>query len=177
MSKLFCIISFAFVNSTLLFSQNLIDNHRKKDVCVFLEYNQFDRGFLSVEADCRYYYGDGFPAFRIFGFSSGYNFWHNDWIFEQKSYFNFLFLSAGLSLSVVDQLGNSERAMVGIKPQIGFDIYVYKFYYGYQFAFGNRPEYLNYHNFTFSFFMFARNEFYKWNDKVKWYSWDSIIND
>lgn len=178
MNRFFLLI-LLFPISTGLFSQNLKDGFRKKDVPFFLEYNQMERGFLSIEADCRFHYGDenGYPSFRIGALSAGYNFWHNDWILEQKTYFNFFLLSAGLCLSYIDQLDNAERSAFGIKPQLGFDLYALKFYYGYQFTFGNRPEYLNYHNLTLSYFIFAKDDFYRRRDRSRWYSWGSIYND
>lgn len=177
MRRLTIIALLIVLHFNCLMAQNVKNGRRLKDMPFFLEYNQMERGFLSIEADCRYFYGEGYPAFRIAGLSAGYNFWHNDWILEQKIYMNFIFLSGGLCLSYIDQLDDSEKSAFGIKPQIGLDIYAFKFYYGYQFTLGNRPEYLNYHNLTLSYFLFARDDFYKWRDKSRWYSWSSIYND
>jgi hypothetical protein len=132
-------------------AQVVLDGHRKKDIPFFIEYNQMQEGFFSLEGDCRFMYGDIFPSFHNFGLAAGYNPWHNDLIVEQKTYFNFVFFSTGVSLSYIDQLSNNEESCFGIKPQIGLDFYALRMYYGYQFIIGNRPEYLNYHNISLSF--------------------------
>ena len=170
-------VFFLLLVGTKTTAQVVIDGKRKKDIPFFLEYNQLERGFLSVEADCRFRYGEVFPSFRNFGFAAGYNPWQNALLLEQKSYFNFVFFSVGMSLSYIDPLGTGAPSSAGIKPQIGLDFYALRFYYGYYFTVMNRPSYLNYHNITLSVFLFGKDEFYTWREKGKWYSWPSVFRD
>lgn len=158
------------IDSLLVLSQEQTAEKTKKNMQFYVTANQLERGFLTLESNFRFFKSENFSSYPVLGLSAGYNPWQEDLIFELKGYRNIFIFSGGASLSYIDPISTAEKSSWGIKPQLGIDLYVLKFYYGYYFSLSNRPQYLHYHNLSLSFFLFGRDEFHQWKEKSRWYS-------
>ena len=135
--------------------ENLINGN----LAINIGYNQMRRGYIFSELEI--WKRRKSLAWSGYDFSAaiGYNPWFKSFSGELKSHINF-FAIFSLGASIGYYMYNNPSYNTPIfKPQIGFDLYLFSIYYGYNLPFrSNANPYFYKYNITLTLFLFGLNQ-------------------